>query len=124
LDPQSKVRAPATCYAGRAGFQAGIETERLFLRHVREGGWIGSLAAHAFTVTADVLRGLPHPACLTQLLGRAAAWTAFSSQRQRHRELAQLISAAQPAARKSGGNAIPRPHIGVFAAQRVSRDAA
>jgi hypothetical protein len=124
LDPQSKVHAPAACYKDHAGLRAGLEAERLFLKHVPEGRWIGALAAHGLTVAADFFRALPHPACLTQLIGRAVAWTAFSSQRRRHRELMQLIGAAQPAAHKPAGSAIPRPHIGVFAAQRAARDAA
>ncbi len=123
LDPQSKVYAPSVCSKNRAGLRTGLEAERLFLTHVPEGGWMAALAAHGFTVAADFFRALPHPACMTQLLGRALAWATFSSLRRRHRELAQAIGDTQPAGHKPG-SAIPRPHMGVFASQRTARDAA
>jgi hypothetical protein len=114
LDPQSKLYAPAASYGRRLGFRAGLEVERLFLRNVSEGRWLGALAAHGLTVAADFFRTLPHPACLMQLLGRTMAWTAFSSQRQQRYE----------PARKPVAGVIPRPHIGVFTSARVGRDAA
>lgn len=120
LDPQSKIHAADDCQLSTRGFRAGLEAERLFLRHVAEGDWIGALAAHALLVAAEFFRALPRPASLTSLLGRAAAWAAFSSNRQRHRELAQAIETAPV---PTTGRGVPRPHI-ALAPSRVVRDAA
>jgi hypothetical protein len=120
LDPQSKMQVTADCPLAARGFRAGLEAERLFLRHVPEGRWIGALAAHLGVMAGDFFRALPGPAGITTLLGRAAAWLAFSGNRRRHRELALAVEAS---ASHTTGKAVPRPHI-VLAPGHIVRDAA
>jgi hypothetical protein len=95
LDPQSKLVAPPGCDGDTAGFRAGMLNERLFLRQVPEGRWMGAMAVHAWAIMSELLRAMPYPSCVTQLLGRAMAWASFSAQRQRHRDRMQLAVDSQ-----------------------------
>ena len=58
--------------------------ERLFLRHVPVGEWGRSLSAHLLAVAGEFLGNIPRAACLTQLLGRSAAWLNLAEHRRQH----------------------------------------
>ncbi len=122
LDPQAKMRAAEESGTRKAGFRAGLEAERLFLRHVPDGQWVKAMAAHLWMVTSEFVRGLPSPLGLTRALGRMLAWCGLGAQRQRHRELMPESNTA-PAASAAAGRVIPRPHMSL-AKSRVTRDAA
>jgi hypothetical protein len=118
LDPQAKMTVTPDCVAAASGFRYGLHAERLFLRHVPQGKWGFSLLAHACTVAADAVRGLPGPAVATQLLGRLLAWTSLREQRRQHERALDLIDALP--ARSS---VVPRPHL-PLAKSQLKREAA
>jgi hypothetical protein len=118
VDPQSKVLLSTTFHWVRPGFRAGMESERLFLRHVAEGDWPGALSRHGLVAAGEFFGALPYPESLTKLLGRAMAWMGFSHQRRRRQEAAQVM-----AGRSASIAAVPRPHI-PLAAKCALRDAA
>lgn len=106
LDPQSKMHVTQEHRSAARGFRYGLHAERLFLRHVPRRKWGMALLAHSWTVAVEAISALPRPAAMTQLLGRALAWTSFSRQRQQHEQMLKLAESFTP---PSG--AIPRPHL-------------
>ena len=69
----------------RHGWKAGLQAERLFLRHSRGRDRAMGLMSHPIVAACDVFGQFPHPAMLSQLLGRTAAWVE-SGTHARHAE--------------------------------------
>ncbi len=71
----------------RHGWTAGKQAERLFFKH-RESAL--ALLTHPIVAAVDAIRQFPHPAMITQLLGRTAAWLESSH----HAEHAEYLAAS------------------------------
>jgi hypothetical protein len=105
LDPQSKMHVTEQCQLAACGLRYGLHAERLFLRHVARRKWSTALLAHTWTVAVESLAALLRPAALTQLMGRALAWTSFSQQRRQHEQMLKLAESLPPS------SSVPRPHL-------------
>ncbi len=80
LEPASELFAEEAVFHRRPGFRQALEDERFFWRWAAEGGAAKSACIHAFTLTAETIRGIVRPDRLAaQWAGRLAG--AFSADR-------------------------------------------
>lgn len=90
VEPCCRLTDNQAATSARHGYQAGVQAERLFFRHSPERDTAWAYLSHPLVAACDVLRQLPHPATITQLLGRTAAWLESG----KHRDHAERIAAS------------------------------
>jgi hypothetical protein len=108
IEPRSVVIALDGPLAACSAFRRGLELERVFWRHVRSQGVLGSLAAHAMVALAETASVVVRPSHVLRLAGRLVGAIESPRWRSFHRALDATAKEAAQARLQANARAASR----------------